>query len=108
MAFAPDDYSTFLREEKERPARTLKRLQVVRLFGLCIMWISLLIFVVLAIQPLLVYVFTAGDAEDWLEFAFEVMTVSFYPAAVALTSGLLTLLINVFCRRALRQLRAVA
>lgn len=79
----------------EKDKKILFRWRLLRGVSLGILGLSSFFFLLLILQPLLVFLFTLGGCEEWFEFASEVLIMSMIPGGI----GILSAIFYLFCQR---------
>ncbi|MDP1835669.1 MAG: hypothetical protein Q8K75_07040 [Chlamydiales bacterium] len=87
------------------PEQTLKTARIVRAVTWGLGGISLLVFLIMFIQPLLLPIFTlgtcfSGGMGEWLDFSFAVLKISLIPAAI----GMVLSWVGYFAHRKVKEL----
>ena len=97
---------------RESLEKVLWKWQLLRTIANLVAVLSASLFLLLVLQPLLVFLFTLGTCvmggcEEWLEFASVVLFASLVPGGIALVSLVIVVLAHCFALRVKRELQSL-
>lgn len=104
ISMSSDGYPVSRPKRVVSPEMLCARWTLVAVLTGCLSAVSTLIFMLLASQPLLVLILTLGGClfdgcDEWLDFTYDVFTISLIPLAIAILAGLTAMLASMIRRR---------